>query len=207
MNSGKTAKLLMLAHNYQSTGRNVFLIKPSVDTRSANYMIHSRSISGLQADLIMTPEMNTFDGLNLKNIKCILVDEAQFLSEINVNALREITSTIPVFCYGLKTDYKTKLFNGSKRLLELADIIEEVKTICVMCSQKANINAKISKDKTIIRDGSSETDLGFEDKYQAMCWDCYKSVESCSESILLKDADDVYEHIVTQRFRILQTMS
>jgi thymidine kinase len=173
MNSGKTAKLLMLAHNYESTGRKVFLIKPSVDTRSDN-MIHSRSISGLQADLIMPPEMNTFDSLNLKNIKCILVDEAQFLSEINVNALREITSTIPVFCYGLKTDYKTKLFTGSKRLLELADIIEEVKTICVLCSQKSNINAKISKDKIIIYEGSSETDLGFEDKYLAMCWDCYK---------------------------------
>ena len=173
MNSGKTAKLLMQAHNYQSTGRKVLLIKPSIDNRSNNYMIFSRSIVGVKADLIMTPEMNTIDGFNLDNINCILVDEAQFLSDINVNALREITNKIPVFCYGLKTDYKTKLFSGSKRLIELADIIEEVKTICVMCSEKSNINAKISKD-TIVRDGSSEPDLGFEDKYQAMCWNCYK---------------------------------
>ena len=173
MNSGKTAKLLMQAHNYQSTGRKVLLIKPSIDNRSNNYMIFSRSIVGVKADLIMTPEMNTFDGFNLDNINCILVDEAQFLSDINVNALREITNKIPVFCYGLKTDYKTTLFSGSKRLLELADIIEEIKTVCVMCSQKSNINAKISKDKIIIRDGSSEPDLGFEDKYQAMCWNCY----------------------------------
>ena len=173
MNSGKTAKLLMQAHNYQSTGRKVLLIKPSIDNRSNNYMIFSRSIVGVKADLIMTPEMNTIDGFNLDNINCILVDEAQFLSDINVNALREITNKIPVFCYGLKTDYKTKLFSGSKRLIELADIIEEVKTICVMCSEKSNINAKISKG-TIVRDGSSEPDLGFEDKYQAMCWNCYK---------------------------------
>ena len=173
MNSGKTAKLLMQAHNYQSTGRKVLLIKPSIDNRSNNYMIFSRSIVGVKADLIMTPEMNTIDGFNLDNINCILVDEAQFLSDINVNALREITNKIPVFCYGLKTDYKTKLFSGSKRLIELADIIEEVKTICVMCSEKSNINAKISKD-TIVRDGSSEPDLGFEDKYQAMCLNCYK---------------------------------
>jgi thymidine kinase len=169
----KTAKLLLQAHNYLSTGRKILLIKPSIDNRSNNNMIFSRSITGVKADLIMTPEMNTFDSLNLENINCILVDEAQFLSDINVNALREIANKIPVFCYGLKTDYKTILFSGSKRLLELADIIEEIKTVCVMCSQKSNINAKISKDKVIIRDGSSEPDLGFEDKYQAMCWNCY----------------------------------
>ena len=106
----------------------------------------------------------------------MLVDEAQFLSEKNVEALRALTKQIPVICYGLRTDYRSRLFTGSKRLLELADVIEEIKTICVKCDRKAIINSKFYTDnvnRIIVRDGSEEPDLGAEEKYQPMCWKCW----------------------------------
>ena len=110
----------------------------------------------------------------------MLVDEAQFLSEVNVDALRMVSRTIPVICYGLRTDYLTRLFTGSKRLMEVADNIEEIKTVCSLCEKKAVVNAKYyidpTKDRVVIRsDGPSEIDLGGEDKYQAMCWECYQT--------------------------------
>ena len=92
------------------------------------------------------------------------------------------TTMVPVICYGLKTDYKTRLFTGSKRLLELADSIEEIKNVCIDCDKKAIINAKFYVDESgdksgrvIVRDGSSEPDFGAEEKYQAMCWKCWKT--------------------------------
>ena len=171
MNSGKTANLLMLAHNYQSSCRKVLLVKPSIDTRSGN-MICSRSMTDMKANFIMDPFLREFDESLLENINIILIDEAQFLSESNVDALRNIRKKIPVICYGLKTVYKTKLFLGSKRLLEVADVISEIESVCINCEQKAIINAKISKDSLIISEGSDEPEIGF--NYQPRCWICYK---------------------------------
>ena len=111
-----------------------------------------------------------------KEIHCILVDEAQFLSESNVEELRKLTNEIPVICYGLRTDYRSQLFPGSKRLLELADTIEEIKTICIQCKNKAIINCKFSTENNrqiFIKSGSDKPDIGAEDKYKPLCWKCW----------------------------------
>jgi thymidine kinase len=173
MNSSKTANLIMTAHNYKSLNKKVILIKPSIDILSEQ--INSRAIGDIEVDIVLEPDVIINDIPN--DISCILVDEAQFLSENNVDNLRKLSLKVPVICYGLRTDYRTKLFPGSKRLMELADSIEEIKTVCVECiNRKAIINAKFSivdNLKTIIYDGEDTPDLGREEKYQAMCWKCW----------------------------------
>ena len=176
MNSSKTANLLMVAHNYRSQNKKILLVKPGCDNRFGQDTIVSRAGPSANADILITPDMKV---LNIpEGVLCILVDEAQFLSEANVDLLRDISLKIAVICYGLRTDYQSKLFPGSKRLMEVADSIEEIKTICVVCENKAIINAKFYYDeesnyKKIVREGSSSIDLGAENKYQPMCWKCW----------------------------------
>jgi len=178
MNSSKTANLLMVAHNYRSQGRSPILMKPSVDTRFGDQTINSRAVEGQKVDILLTPDIDSFSDLKIDNTSCVLVDEAQFLSELNVDALRELTKKVPVICYGLRTDYKSRLFSGSKRLMEIADTIEEIKTVCLCCCKKAIINCKFYTEegaRVIVKDGSSEPDLGAEEKYIPMCWACWNS--------------------------------
>ena len=136
----------------------------------------------METNLILAPEVTNISSF-LNDVSCILVDEAQFLSRDNVNMLRGISMTIPVICWGLRTDFTTKLFPGSQRLMEVADSIQEVKTICVGCERKAIVNAKFFRDsengsKNVIRELSRETnsqiELGAEEKYQPMCWQCWQ---------------------------------
>jgi thymidine kinase len=180
MNSSKTANLLMTAHNYKTQGKKVFLLKPKLDDRFGMWNIASRALNtSYQADILLEPsDKDIIENIkNIDDIFCVLVDECQFLSEQNIEALRNLTNTVPVICYGLRTDYKSYLFEGSKRLMELADSIEEIKTICVECDRKAVMNAKFFIDsvgkKHIVKSGSSEPDLGAEEKYQPMCWKCW----------------------------------
>jgi len=179
MNSSKTANLIMVAHNYYSQDKQIFLIKPDCDTRFGNDMIKSRAFEkGLKADLILSPytnDINTYIN-NYEKLECILVDECQFLSVENIEALRNINLNIPVICYGLRTDYRSKLFPGAQRLMEIADSIEEIKTVCVFCSNKAIINSKyyVQENKQyIIKDGNIQIDLGGNEKYQPLCWNCW----------------------------------
>ena len=179
MNSSKTANLMMVAHNYRSQNKNILLVKPLVDDRYHVDTINSRAFpSGIQADIILSPSTSIIELDVSKNIHCVLVDEAQFLSDTNIEALRRLTDIVPVICYGLRTDYRGKLFTGAKRLFELADTIEEIKTICVLCDRKAIINAKFYVDengnKLTVRDGSDTIELGSEEKYQPMCYRCWK---------------------------------
>ena len=174
MNASKSANLLMIAHNYETQNKKVLILKPEIDTRSSN-KVSSRVGIEREADLLINESTNLSD-LDLTEVYCILVDESQFLLSKHVDELRALTKFTPVICYGLKTDYRTKLFPGSKRLLELADSIEEIKTICVVCNKKSIINAKFqvqNTKKTIIRDGSELPDIGAEEKYQSMCWWCW----------------------------------
>ena len=181
MNSSKTANLLMVAHNYISQNRKVLLIKPQCDTRwGENNLISSRVGTSMKADIVLAPDVTNISAF-LVDVSCVLVDEAQFLSTDNINMLRNIAMTIPVMCWGLRTDYTTKLFEGSKRLMEVADSIQEVKTICVGCERKSIVNAKFTIDqeaigKIIIKnnDSKNQVDLGSEDKYQPMCWQCWQ---------------------------------
>jgi thymidine kinase len=181
MNSSKTANLLMVAHNYTTNGKKVLLLKPEIDTRFGANIINSRV--GIKHDVheIIKEDTDIIAFIKKHSITetdCVLVDECQFLTAKNIDQLRIITKTVPVICYGLRTDYKLQLFSGSKRLFEIADVIEEVKTVCIKCNKKAIVNAKfyINNDNVqkLIKDGTNEPDLGAEDKYQPMCWQCFE---------------------------------
>lgn len=175
MNSSKTANLLMVAHNYKSQGKKVILIKPKIDTRFGLNIIQSRAGFEENCDILLDKNDNLSTYSNMfSDIDCILVDEAQFLTCEHIEKLREITNITPVICYGLRTDYMSNLFSGSKRLMELADSIEEIKTTCINCSKKAIINAKFINNE-IIYFGSTEPDIGAEEKYKAMCWSCWSN--------------------------------
>jgi len=179
MGSSKSANLLMVYHNYKKQGKNALLVKPNIDNRDGIEYISSRAGFRELADIIVDHKTNLYEEIHkiISQYKCVLVDEAQFLSVDNILDLRKITKFIPVICYGLKTDYKCELFTGSKSLLEVADSIEEIKTICVNCNYKAIINAKYSIDdngkKNIIKSSSKLLDIGGDELYQPMCWNCW----------------------------------
>ena len=183
MGSAKSLNLLAVAHNYQLQGKKVFLIKPKLDVRFGASSIKSRA--GLEKDADLLVEADTqIDFELMAQFDCILVDEAQFLSSNLVDQLRQISQkkSVPVICYGLRSDFRTHLFEGSRRLLELADSIEEVKTTCAYCSKKAIFNMKILNGTPTLSGPS--IDLGAEEKYVATCSNCYYSKLSEQETKL-----------------------
>ena len=139
----KTLNLLAVAHNYRQQGKKIVLMKPELDTRFGREKIKSRA--GLQetADVLIQPDVSILS-MDFAGLSCILVDEAQFLAAKTIDELRQITVEwdIPVICYGLRRDFKTFLFDGSRRLMEFADSIEEVKVTCHFCNRKAIVNLK-----------------------------------------------------------------
>jgi thymidine kinase len=179
MSSSKTANLLMVAHNYEIQNKKILIIKPQIDVRFGNNLIKSRAGLEKPADIVLSQDENIFDkNIDFSEYNAILVDEVQFLTEKQIEDLRYLTKYLPVICYGLRTDYRLKLFPASKRLLELADSIEEVKTTCHFCNKKAIINLKFNNvNGSIIKDGNDEVDLGAEDKYLGSCWFCWCSRE------------------------------
>jgi thymidine kinase len=173
VSSAKTLNLLAVAHNYRNQGKNILLIKPELDIRFGKNKIKSRAGLEKQADILVRPDTE-LDFSSFDNISCILVDEVQFLSEYLINQLREITVVlhIPVICYGLRCDFKSKLFEGSKRLMELADSIEEIKCSCHFCNKKSTQNLKHVNGIATV-DGPS-VQLGCEELYYPVCYNCYK---------------------------------
>lgn len=170
--SAKTLNLLAVAHNYRQQGKQVFLLKPSLDNRFGQAMIRSRAGLEKAADLLVEDD-TVLDSSKFGDIDCILVDEAQFISPALVDQLRLLTHerNIPVICYGLRTDFKTQLFPGAQRLMELADSIEEIKTTCAFCNKKAIYNLKFSDGRPTLVGPS--VDLGSEEKYLPACHVCY----------------------------------
>ena len=176
MGSSKTAQALITKYNYEENDMNVWLLKPSADTRDGVNILKSRI--GLQAEVeIASPDMDIYqryqDGF-AGNCHAVIVDEAQFLTPAQIDQLRAVVDdfNVPVMCFGLRTDFQTKLFPGSMRLMELADTIQEIKTICD-CSAKATVNARIDADGYIVTEGAQVV-LGGNDSYIAMCHRCYK---------------------------------
>ena len=178
MGSSKSLRLLATAHDFDEKGIPILVIKPSADTRDGKNLVKSRA--GLERECIsIDPDVNIFDVVNeyikismatqSSGLKWILVDECQFLTEEQVDQLSDIVDflDINVICYGLRTDFKSKLFPASKRLFELADDIEEVKTSC-NCGERASINARFNKDGKIITEGSQIL-VGGDDLYHAIC--------------------------------------
>lgn len=172
MNCGKTTALLQVAHNYEENGMNVLVIKSEVDKKGTNNIV-SRLGMERKVDIIIPYDKTIFSNTDLSNIDCILVDEAQFMSKMQIKELWIISKLldIPVICYGLKTNFKGELFEGSKAIIELADKLEELSTIC-KCGNKAKFNARIENDKYIITGEEIAID-GIEASYEPLCGECY----------------------------------
>ena len=175
MNSGKTALLLQAVHNYEEQGMEVIVANPSKDTKGEDYLV-SRIGLKRKIDYAFKEKDNIYKYMKKQTIKvsCLFIDEAQFLEPEQVDELMQVVVklNIPVICYGLRTDFQTKGFPGSTRLLEIAHTIEEMKTICV-CGRKAMYNArKVNGHFTITGD---QVAIDGENKvtYEPLCPHCY----------------------------------
>lgn len=170
MNAGKSSSLLQAAHNYEERGMRVLLLKPAIDTRDTN-KISSRvglsrlcTLVGVNEDMLKIVLDN-----EVASLGCILIDEAQFLSAEQVKQLARIVDgfKIPVMCYGLRTDFMGNLFEGSKALFELADKIQEHKTIC-HCGSKATMVLRINENGEVLRRGQV-VQAGGNESYMSVC--------------------------------------
>ncbi|MCI6349455.1 MAG: thymidine kinase [Tenericutes bacterium] len=173
MNCGKTTNLLQVAHNYEERGMNVVLLKPAIDTK-ANSRVSSRIGVEREVDHLIMPDEKLKGYLMLikDKVSCVIVDEAQFLSEGQVDELFVFSkmTDIPVICYGLRADFRSELFPGSKKLFELADSIEELYTIC-RCGKKARFNARIVNGEfTLMGD---QVAIDGDVQYESLCGKCY----------------------------------
>jgi thymidine kinase len=174
--SAKTLNLLAVAHNYEKQGKRVVTVKPAIDTRYGVETIGSRAGLSRKADIIIGEGYESAIARNLlTDCSCILVEEAQFFAADFIDSLRDIADSldIPVICYGLRASFKNRLFEGSLRLMELSDSIEEVKTTCYFCNKKAIFNGKMV-DGRFVSDGNS-IEIGGDEKYFPLCAGCYNS--------------------------------
>jgi thymidine kinase len=172
MDSAKSLNLLAVAHNYRQQGKRVVLLKPRIDDRFGGSVIASRSGLEKPVDLLLEAD-SLLDPPFFADLDCVLVDEAQFLSPRVIEQLRELTRThnVPVICYGLRTDFRTRLFPGARRLLELADSIEEVKVTCQYCNRKAIFNMRLIDGQPT--ETGEQIQLGGNESYAPVCHKCY----------------------------------
>ena len=173
MGSSKTANALITKFNYEERGMKVWLIKPSIDVRDGADVVRSRI--GLAAEAyVATPDIDLFEEYkNHADCHAIIADECQFFTSKQIDELRHIVDElhIPVLCYGLRTDFLTHLFEGSRRLFEVADSVTEIKTICA-CGKKAIVNARIDGNGKVVTKGGQIL-IGGNDSYVAMCHNCW----------------------------------
>ena len=163
MGSSKTANAIMVEYNYHERGQNVLMLKPRLDNRDGERIVRSRS--GLETECRFVEEL---DDIDVSSYNCVIVDEAQFLTKAQVERLVDIVDrlNVPVIAYGLRTDFRNDLFEGSQWLLAWADTIEEVKTIC-WCGKKAICNARVIDGK-VAREGDQIL-LGGNSCYVSLC--------------------------------------
>ena len=174
MGCSKTAQALITKFNYEERGMKVLLVKPSTDNRDGATTVRSRI--GLQAEAIAVPEdQDIYDLYKDENSDCnvIIVDECQFLHPDQVDQLSRVVMDfdVPVLCFGLSTDFLTHLFPGSRRLFEIADSIQEIKSVC-KCGDKATVNARLDDDGNVVFSGD-QLCLGGNERYVAMCKKCW----------------------------------
>ncbi len=182
MNSGKSTSLLQAAFNYEERGHAILIAKPAVDAKGDNKVLSRLGVSRA-VDFIVEPLANMRAAFisaqqvalarRGKPVSCLFVDEAQFLSEVQVDDLIKIVllDNIPVIAYGIRTDFLTVAFPGSRRLLEIAHTIEELKTIC-RCGRKAMFNARKNGDQFVF-DGQQVAIEGISASYESLCGNCY----------------------------------
>lgn len=175
MNCGKSSALMQVAHNYEQNNKKVLVLKSEIDTKGKNYL-ESRIGLKRKVDILLKENESIKKYYNkLTDISCILVDECQFLNEKQVDELYYITKyyNIPVICYGLKSDFKSNLFIGSKRLLELADELDELITIC-KCGKRAKFNSRYIDGKFTLNGNTNLIDGTCNNvKYVPLCGKCY----------------------------------
>ena len=175
MGSSKTANALITKFNYEERGMKVWLIKPAIDTRDGAGVVKSRIGLSAEAEIIGADRdiFETFS--SRKDCDVVIADECQFLTTKQIDELRRIVDEcgVPVLCYGLRTDFLTHMFEGSRRLFEVADSITEVKTVCA-CGAKAIVNARLDGNGKVVTEGGQIL-LGGNDSYVAMCHKCWKN--------------------------------
>ena len=173
MGSSKSAQALITQFNYEELGMTVWLIKPSTDTRDGADLIRSRI--GLERHAqVIPPEADIVEAYTeAGKHDVIIADEAQFFTPEQIDQLRALVDEedIPVLCFGLRTDFQTHFFPGARRLMELADSLTEIKTVCA-CGRKATVNARIDGEGRIVTEGAQVL-LGGNDSYVAMCHQCW----------------------------------
>ena len=182
MNSGKSTSLLQAAFNYEERGHAILLTKPAIDAKGDNKVLSRLGVCRA-VDFIVEPHANMRTAFSRaqqaalanhgKTISCLFIDEAQFLSEVQVDDLIKIVllDNIPVIAYGIRTDFLTVAFPGSRRLLEIAHTIEELKTIC-RCGRKAMFSARKNGNKFVF-DGQQVAIEGISASYEPLCGNCY----------------------------------
>jgi len=181
MGSSKTAQALMTRFNYIQKGYDVLLIKPNIDNRDiVNGEIVVKSRIGIYANCkVFNQNTNLFDFIKnlgfLADKKVVIVDEAQFCTAEQVDQLHDVSTKVPVLCYGLLTNFKTYLFEGSKRLVEVAESLSEIKSVCE-CGRKATINARFINNKIVFE--GNEIALGADELYTGMCYTCFKNLKN-----------------------------
>ena len=174
MGSSKSAQALITKFNYEELGMSVWLIKPGTDTRDGVDVIRSRIGLSEKAQVI-GPEEDIIAAYRAAGRHDVIIaDEAQFFTPEQIDGLRTLVDEddLPVLCFGLRTDFLTRFFPGARRLMELADSLTEIKTVCA-CGRKATVNARIDERGRIVTEGSQVL-LGGNDRYIAMCHKCWK---------------------------------
>lgn len=178
MNSGKSIEILKVAHNYREQNKKIVLMSSNLDTRSGVGKVASRigieeTAYPIDKDTDILIEMIE----QIKPIYCLLIDEAQFLTEKQVIQLTKVVDNlnIPVMCFGLKNDFMNNLFEGSKALLTYADKIEEIKTICWKCHKKATMNLRLVDNKPIY--AGEQIQIGGNESYLPVCRNHYFNYE------------------------------
>ena len=174
MGSSKTAQALITKFNYEERNMKVWLIKPSIDKRDGEKIVRSRIGLAQECDTI-SAEDNIFEIFTAREcVDVVIADECQFFTAAHVEQLRRIVDECdtPVMCFGLRADFLSHLFEGSRRLFELADSITEIKTVC-SCGEKAIINARLDANMNVVTEGAQIL-LGGNDSYIAMCHKCWQ---------------------------------
>ena len=184
MNSGKSTAVLQVAHNYEERDQRVVLVKSSVDTKGDDQIVSRLGVTR-RADLLLSPGQDLRAALQtlfarIYGVGCVLIDEAQFLTPEQVDQALAVAvlDEIPVVAFGIRTDFRTKAFPGSQRLMEVAHSLQEMKTIC-RCGNKAIFNARLG-EHGIIREGEQVLIDGESARYEALCARCYLEAEDAS---------------------------
>ena len=196
MGCSKSAQALMCKFNYEQRGFSVLLLKPSLDTRDCeNGKYYVKSRIGIKSECEVFDKSESVMDLYKKVSKdkkydVLIIDEAQFCSENQINECKEISEEIPVLCYGLKTNFRSYLFEGSKRLIEIADNLNEIKSVC-SCGANATVNARMVNGELVT--SGEEVVIGGDETYVAMCYTCWKRMKNEQELLKNQMKLDIYE--------------